>query len=138
MIEGETPLWTIKADESRLSAIKREYEQQQHPWFLFHGLDLCRKEQHPPPDWLVDALAGAVSLEATKRPARGCNSPSETSSKDKVDLIRALTVDLLRYNGVPHIEVFQAAADRLSGDPNFAGSDTAMRNSWRRVKRRSR
>ena len=134
--EAQRPLWTVLSGETQLDALRREYGAQRHPWLLLQALRYCREHNEPPPDWVIAELEHAPDMDASHRAQRGGKSPSERSRQDHIDFIRHLTVSLLRANGVPYREVFQAAADELADEPLFAGSDTAMRNSYRRAQRR--
>lgn len=132
MVEG--PIWTAKNGESNLDALRREYEQQGHPKLLKYALQECRENDEAPPAWLVIACSEHLEEQSQKRPGRGKRSPSEAARQYKIDYARGLTIRMLRNNDVPAEEVYEAAAQHLEGHPTFAGSESAMRASWRRIK----
>lgn len=134
--EPETPLWRVQPGETYPEALEREYRAQRHPWFILQALRHCREHGQPPAEWAIAELERVPDLDASHRAQRGGNSPSEQARQDKIDMFRHILVRMLRANGVPSREVFQAAADELANEPLLAGSDTAMRDSYRRGQKR--
>ena len=132
---AEGPIWKGKHGETKLETLQREYEEQGHPLLLSYALTECHESNTPPPQWLVDALREKMEGDATKRPGRGVRSPSEAAAQAKIDYARCMTIHLLRVNGVAPDEVFEAASQWLEDSQAFAGSEWAMRASWRREKK---
>ena len=136
MIDG--PIWHVEDGETRLDALRREYEDQGHPALLKYALQDCRENGEAPPAWLVIYASEYLDESSKKRPGRGKSSPHEAAQQYKIDYARSLTVRMLRHNGVPAEEVYEAASQYLEGHPTFAGSEWAIRASWRRIKKQSK
>jgi len=133
-MEAEPPMWSQQPDESMLETMQRKYKETEHPWFLVNALEICYENDCAPPSWLIERLNEALETNARTRPGRGKNSPAEKARQKKIDWVRALAVELLTQRGVSRREVYQAAAQQLADKPEFAGSDTAMKQSYKRAK----
>ena len=124
---------TVRAYEHVYDCLLSYFHNGRDPGELSKALVCCWQNNLQIPEDLIGLIVALLEDKRSERPGRGQHSPQEQDAAFERDVIRGITVRRLKQQKVPEREVYQAAADELQGTEH-EGSDTAIRDSWRRVK----